>query len=595
MVLLPAVIIVILLVMQIVFVSQFNRKVYSVSGVDEESPTYLDMEPRDDSTSSWLKRDFEWEGKTLDLQAQTIDGVLHNNNSKEVINNWTIRIEITDDCFINNAWCGTMEIHQNTKEGEKVQTLDLRKYDLDEVKLDYTFDGDLLIPLHKGDSIIYYPSEIDDEIPISGGSELTMGVIFYYFDTLDFYDYTLDYTYHRLVTQGPIYYVMIVIGIFLLIGIAVYIASVLIYRDAERQMNLKKSTLSTMSDIYQSIYIIDLEKDTLTPVFEQKSDTIPKRPELFSAGAQIRYLFEADAEDAYKDVMIELCDLSTLPERMKNRHSLAGEYISKSNGWCSIRFFAMDEIEGRELDRVVFTVQVIDAEKREMDAITEKISRVERENKVNASFLKSLSEEMHAPVQSILDADSEHQMEKESETAKKYVRKIRHEARILDTMLSDLQEYSKLESDQIRAEHVPFSLSHMISETERFAEAFLAASDVEFKTDIRKGLPERIAGDERLLLRVLHNMISVAFEHTQEGSICFSVFGKKTEDKAHLVFSIRDNGDGEGEEKNLEIGLLLAQGLLLKMKSQLQVIRTPGIGTEAFFELETEVSLIEGE
>lgn len=588
MILLPLIIIIVLLITQIVFVSRFNRRVYSVSGADEEAQTYLDMEPRDDSTSSWIKRDFSWEGKTIDLNAQTIDGVLHN-NSAETINNWTIRIEITKDCFINNAWCGTMEIHQNTKNGEKVQTLDLRKYDLDEVKLENTFDGDLLIPLHKGDYIIYYPSAIDDEIPISGNSELTMGVIFYYFDTLDFYDYTLEYTYHRVITQGPIYYVMIGLGVILLIGIAVYITLVQTYKDSQKQLELRKTTLSAMSDIYQSIYIVDLENDTLTAVYESEMEQSRGRPGHLGASEQIRHLFEEDAEDAYKEVMIDLCDLKKLPERMKGRHSLAGEYVSKSSGWCSIRFFAMDEIEGRELDRVVFTVQVIDSEKREMEAITEKINRVERENMVNAAFLKTLAEEIRTPVQNILSENKAMQTEEDNEKLRKYVQKVSHETNILDMLLSDLQDYANLETNHMKAEAVLFSLFRLIGETERFAEDLLSGTAVEFKTDIRNGLPERITGDERLLLRILSNMISVAYEHTKEGSICFSVFGRRTEEgKAHLVFSVRDTGDGKGDRENREIGILLSQGLLLQMGSQLQIISTPGVGTEAYFELETE-------
>ena len=52
-----------------------------------------------------------------------------------------------------------MEIHQNAgSDGETVQRLNLQDYKLEDVRLQYRFDGDLLIPLSKGDYIIYYPA-----------------------------------------------------------------------------------------------------------------------------------------------------------------------------------------------------------------------------------------------------------------------------------------------------------------------------------------------------------------------------------------------------------------------------------------------------
>ena len=56
-------------------------------------------------------------------------------------------IGIQEDCFINNAWCGTVEIHQFVgTDRESSQTLDLRDYKEEDVTLKHLYDGDLLIP-----------------------------------------------------------------------------------------------------------------------------------------------------------------------------------------------------------------------------------------------------------------------------------------------------------------------------------------------------------------------------------------------------------------------------------------------------------------
>ena len=67
------VLIIILIIIQFVSISRFNSHVYTVKGQDDSLKTWMDLDPRKDSISSWLKRDFEWDGETLDLKAPTHD------------------------------------------------------------------------------------------------------------------------------------------------------------------------------------------------------------------------------------------------------------------------------------------------------------------------------------------------------------------------------------------------------------------------------------------------------------------------------------------------------------------------------------------
>ena len=68
----------------VVHIVTFNQKEHVVAGADEEAECYLDLHTRDDSTSRWLKRDFDLDGKTVDLKAQTYDAVFYNNSVDQV-------------------------------------------------------------------------------------------------------------------------------------------------------------------------------------------------------------------------------------------------------------------------------------------------------------------------------------------------------------------------------------------------------------------------------------------------------------------------------------------------------------------------------
>ena len=79
---------VIMLVMFIVHVQilvHFNRQVITVHGNDQSGSSYMEINDRENSTSSWLKRDFPLtEESTVDLIGQTIDETLYNNSGDEI-------------------------------------------------------------------------------------------------------------------------------------------------------------------------------------------------------------------------------------------------------------------------------------------------------------------------------------------------------------------------------------------------------------------------------------------------------------------------------------------------------------------------------
>ena len=371
------VVIVAVLVGQIISVASFNQNEYVVRGEEQDSLSYMDLGNREDSTSTWVKRDFDLYGKTVDLQAQTFDATLYNRSSYE-ISDWMLRIDIQDDCFINNAWCGTMEIHQYTgTDREQVQTLDLRQYDREEVALDYLYDGDLLIPLTAGDYLIYYPSLKDQEIPIRGNAELTMGMIFYYLDTIDLSGYEIRYRYHKKYTEGPGFYAVLLLLALWCIAFTAQRVSVFSYRRAWREMEARKAGISYLSDIYENIFLIDLENDEMTPLH---SATETERIMVRNAGAREHLLrmLAQDADTPYRERVQSFADLKTLDGRLRKK-SIACEYQSRENGWCQARFFTVERENGGPLLRAIFTRQIINEEKLERERMEEDTRETGRE------------------------------------------------------------------------------------------------------------------------------------------------------------------------------------------------------------------------
>ena len=94
---------------------------------------------------------------------------------EDEIPDWTLRIDIEQEVWLNNAWCGTMEVHQGNNE----QELDLRSVNPSKIILDKLDDPDILIPLEPGDYVIYHPSQKEYEMPIAPNGFKEIGFIFY--------------------------------------------------------------------------------------------------------------------------------------------------------------------------------------------------------------------------------------------------------------------------------------------------------------------------------------------------------------------------------------------------------------------------------
>jgi len=139
-----------------------------------DSRVGVDIHPRGAQNDIWEKLCFEGTEDEFKLKGMVYSATIDNKMETE-LPNWRMRIDIDQDMYINNAWCGSFEIHQ----GDNTQILDLRTVKPEKIILDRVDDKDVLIPLKKGDYLVYLPSETDYETTISPNGYKEIGFIVY--------------------------------------------------------------------------------------------------------------------------------------------------------------------------------------------------------------------------------------------------------------------------------------------------------------------------------------------------------------------------------------------------------------------------------
>lgn len=186
---------------------QFNNRIHLLENGNSDENCSFQIAPQNGNAISWT-RTATIDGQAIDLNACSYEGIFINESNIEV-NDWTMRYEFEQDCYLNSAWCGEVEIHQKDGEKEQVQRLDLRDFDKKDVTLSYYEVGDIfLFPMKKGDYIVYYPNYKAKEMPIVAIGDVPgnvgIGFIIYWRQdsVFDSASYQVSYTYKKGYTQG---------------------------------------------------------------------------------------------------------------------------------------------------------------------------------------------------------------------------------------------------------------------------------------------------------------------------------------------------------------------------------------------------------
>ncbi len=571
------------MVLQTITVSDFNNLVHTSHGLAETEVIYADLHARGNDTSSWMKLETQMEGGIYDVD-------IHNNSDKKV-NSWTMRINIHGDCWLNQFWNGETEIHQHVgKRQEKTQQLNLASYDLELVELDYIVDGsDLLIPLSEGDYIIYHPSEPVGEMPIEAKNKTIVGMIFYQAagTKTDLSDYSIDYCFHVPLTYGPIFIICCFLLAVIVLMIGFDVAASVAYRRAQKDIDTRVAGISCMTELYAAMFVIDLPRDTVVPVAGSGNQEYSLQKE-GTADEKIRNLFLEDAVPEDQDVMVIFSALTTIPKRLTERTSISNDYISRRFGWIRARFIPMDKKPGKLPERILFTLQTVNDEKKETDLILEDSAEKKAARDNNRETVENISAIIQAPLRSILALNERILGESGEDKVLTTASEIRRTGEAMLDMVNINLDLSRITAGKMKLVPAPYDFRGLIGSVADEVKLNLTGRNIEFSTQISAVVPEQVIGDAPKLKQVITMLLSRTLSEIETGTIVLRVFAKKKSDTViHLLISALAMGTQTGYQDD-ETSRSLLNGLLKLMDSELGTADL-GAGRDLYFEVEQEL------
>ena len=189
-------------------------------------------------------------------------------------------------------------------------------------------------------------------------------------------------------------------------------------------------------------------------------------------------------------------------------------------------------------------------ERKKVEEEMEKSKRkAEESDRAKSDFLANMSHEIRTPLNAIIGYVDLILQDNISAEHKDYLLTVKESGQLLQRVINDILDLSKIEAGQLVIDKISYSPRHLFDYTEDTAKALLMQknSKVKLIRYIDPRISPAIVTDSVKLQQIMYNLISNAIKFTEKGSI---EFGVKLAEKDTLEFYVKDTGIGIPKAKH---------------------------------------------
>lgn len=243
------------------------------------------------------------------------------------------------------------------------------------------------------------------------------------------------------------------------------------------------------------------------------------------------------------------------------------------------------------------------------ERLMENIRELEIAEESKDDFMVNVSHEIRTPINTVCGMSEAILQENIPESVRKDVIDIQTAGRVLLSTVSNILDFSELESGKMELAEENYNITSTITDVINMALTMENGKKLEVIVDCDANLPSSLQGDEQKLRRIIVNLLDNAIKFTKEGGIVLQIKSRKEEYGINLVVSVRDSGIGmeredmekifnsfsqvnssrTREEGGVGLGLAITQALVRRMGGFLTLRSTQGMGSEFLFTVPQKV------
>ena len=194
------------------------------------------------------------------------------------------------------------------------------------------------------------------------------------------------------------------------------------------------------------------------------------------------------------------------------------------------------------------TYYLIKKQSESNERLLETIETLKKAEKSKDDFMANMSHEIRTPINTVCGMSEMILREEISDTVRKDVFDIQTAGRNLLSVVSDILDFSELESGNMELIEEPYNITSTINDIMNMTIAKKNKKNIEIIVDCDANIPSGLVGDEQKIRRAIMNIVDNAIKFTNEGGVVITVYARKEEYGINLCVNVKDTGIGMNEE-----------------------------------------------
>jgi PAS domain S-box-containing protein len=201
-----------------------------------------------------------------------------------------------------------------------------------------------------------------------------------------------------------------------------------------------------------------------------------------------------------------------------------------------------DELGRRSVGSIIDTT----ADRMREAELREATSQAHAAVQAKAAFLSTMSHEIRTPLNGVLGASNLLATTPLNEEQRRFVESIQVSGDALLALISDILDFSRIESGRIELDVRPIELARLIDSTFEIVGVHARQKGLELWAEFAPNIPLSVKTDEGRLRQILLNLVGNALKFTSRGFVRVRVSSSEAGKPNHcrLRFSVEDTGIG---------------------------------------------------
>ncbi len=316
---------------------------------------------------------------------------------------------------------------------------------------------------------------------------------------------------------------------------------------------IQHEIIAAIGKIYQYISRIDIRADYYEEISGLEEFHTAAGNRVGSPSENARLMCEKRVAKEYREDFLQFTDMSTLPDRLATEESIELEYRLKDGNWNRMQFVVKKRDEEGQVTHVLCMIMNVSEIKKREQSLKRSEEQAKREAAEKSRFLSNMSHDIRTPMNGILGLLDLAEHDPMNQETQEYCRsKIRETSQYLLSIVNDVLDMNKLESDEGEVPFINFDIIYLLRGRIEIGEKKAAAKKIEYVLDWNRTSYEHqyLIGNPIYTNRILEVISDNAVKFSEAGSQITVWIHEEKLDEKHVVFEfgIQDQGIGMSQE-----------------------------------------------